>query len=229
MTGQAEKEMSQYRTLLVTALEVVTFVFSSQQGFLKAIAPPEEASPSYLVGIVSFLVLIILLIISAIGRSKPGQDFRRGWIIAGSVFALLALPGALLYPDYLRRYTWRDAQHIQHLQGTNDGLTPLARGYMLNHPDQSSPEQLSLDFDQPEDIWTKESLTGAGERLRDLYAWLVITLAASIFCLLEANSSPAKPNRRRSSPSVKSKSGSGSVLEAESKGKHSDGADTLRS
>lgn len=197
--------MRQYKVLLVTALEIITFLFSSEQGFLKTIAPPEEASPSYLVGTVSFLVLIMLLIVSAISRSKPGKKFRRAWIIAGSVLASLAIPAVILYPSYLEKYTWRDFQHVQHLQGTNDGLTQTARNYISQHPDQDSPEKLSLDFDQPEDIWRKESLAEAGERLRDVYAWLVISLAASIFCLLEANSSSETQSRRQPASSAGSK------------------------
>jgi hypothetical protein len=144
-----------------------------------------------------------LLIVSAIARSAPGQQFRRWWIATGVLCAFLALPAALIYPGDLEKYTWRDAHHVPHLQGSESGLTGSGRDYLARQSDKSySPERLLSGFPGPDEIWTRESLAEAGKKLRNVYAWLVTALAASIFCLLEANSSSPTRNRRKPARSV---------------------------
>src|ERR1022692_3986049 len=98
--------MHRYSALLASAVEVVVFLFASFGGFLKGIAPPQQTGAAYATGILSFLVLITLLIISSLSRTAPGAKFRRAWLIAGIAAFILALPPAFLYPSALDRYTW---------------------------------------------------------------------------------------------------------------------------
>jgi hypothetical protein len=181
--------MRDYKKLLTSFIEIVTFLLAAFGGFLKQIAPPEETGSTYAVGLLSFLVLIALLIISALARGTPGAKFRRNWILAGTAAFLVAIPPSFLYPSAREQYTWSypPGSAVQRVQGGDVGFTPELKAFLKDHPhESSSPQELARKFDLDE-IWTAESLRQARTRLLALYAWLVLSLATAVFCLLEAN------------------------------------------
>jgi hypothetical protein len=180
--------MRDYKKLLTSFIEIVTFLLAAFGGFLKQIAPPEETGSTYAVGLLSFLVLITLMIISALARGTSGAKFRRNWILAGTVAFLVAIPPSFLYPSARAQYTWSypPGSVVQRVRGADTGFTPEVKAFLKDHPDESSPQELARKFDLDE-IWTTESLRQARTRLLALYAWLVLSLATAVFCLLEAN------------------------------------------
>jgi len=181
--------MKGYKNLLASFIEVVVFLFASFGGFLSKIAPPDETNPSYYVGILSFLVLIILLIVTAISRSKPGATHRRVWLTAGIVCFVLALPSAFLYPRMLHRYTYPfplEKPTEVRVNGSESGLTEVAREWVRENPLDSSPAVLARKF-PPGQVWTQESIERARTILLVNYSLLVLSLATAIFCLIEAN------------------------------------------
>src|SRR5436305_2017068 len=95
-----------YKGLLVSFVEIIVFLFAAFGGFLKNIDPPEQNGAPYIVGILSFLALIALLIVSAVARSAPGHRYRRLWILTGSLAFAAALPASYLYPKALSQHTW---------------------------------------------------------------------------------------------------------------------------
>jgi hypothetical protein len=198
--------MPSYRSLLTSFIQVVAFLFAAFGGFLERIAPPEQTGARYAVGILSFLTLLILLVISALARTVPGAKFRRAWIITGASAFLLAIPPSFFYPSAIRLYTWAypPEKPIKRIRGRDSEFTELVKTYLRDNPGQSSePESLARKFELS-DIWTAESLSSASTRLLVLYGWLVLSLSTAIFCLLEAN---AVTDQARPSRSKKAKGG----------------------
>lgn len=178
-----------YKNLLASFIEVVVFLFASFGGFLRNIAPPDETNPSYHVGIVSFLVLIILLIVSAVSRRAPGPRHRWAWMSAGIVCFVLAVPSAFLYPRMLHKYTYAyplEKPTEVRVNGSESGLTEVAKEWVRENPRESSPAVLARKF-PPGQVWTQESIERAKTILLFTYSSLVLSLATAIFCLVEAN------------------------------------------
>jgi len=178
-----------YKSILTSFIQVVTFLFASFGGFLKTIAPPEQVQASYSIGILSFLVLIILLIISAVARTAKGVKFKRHWIIAGATAFALALPPSYFYHVALNSYTWSypPENPVKRLRGLDSDYTEEVKSFLMNNNINVYPlTELVRNF-EIDAIWTPQSLKKASAKLFVLYAWLVLSLATSIFCLLEAN------------------------------------------
>jgi hypothetical protein len=197
--------MHNYRALLTSFIQVVAFLFASFGGFLKVIAPPEQTGARYTVGILSFLTLLILLLLSALARTAPGGKYRRIWIIAGASAFVLAIAPSFLYPRAIELYTWAypPEKPIQRIRGLDSDFTALVKTYLKENPGQSSDPQILARKFEISDIWTAESLTNASSRLLVLYAWLVLSLATAVFCLLEANANaPGRRSAGSSKPTI---------------------------
>jgi len=177
-----------YKGLLTSFVEVVVFLLASFGGFLRTIAPPQQTGASYAVGILSFFVLIVLLIISGLARSSPGGRYRRGWLLAGAAAFVSAIPACFLYPGILDKYTWYypPDKPVQRLRGLDNDFTPEVKRFIEQNHGQTDPKILAQNFELG-DIWSAESLRVAGTKLLIVYVWLVLSLATAIFCLLEAN------------------------------------------
>ena len=98
--------MRDYKQLLATFIEVVTFLLAAFGGFLKNIAPPDQVGASFPVGILSFLTLIVLMIVSALGRQSSAKNTGRRWILAGAILFLIALPSAFVYRHTASNFTY---------------------------------------------------------------------------------------------------------------------------
>jgi len=179
--------MNDYKKLLTSFVEVVTFLLASFGGFLRKIAPPDQVGASYPVGILSFLMLILLLAIAAMARKTPTRTTAKRWTVAGILFFVLALPPSFLYPYLLSHYTYpRDAELSRRQVGAPEKyLTPDARQYKLVNPG-ASVEDLSQSLPDG-DVWMRPGIERTEFLLLGTYTCLVLTLAGSIFCLLEAN------------------------------------------
>lgn len=181
--------LNKMRPFLIVAVQVVVFLFAAFGGFLKEVAPPEQSNPKFAVGFSSFLVLIVLLIVSAVSKEAPTDKFRRRWIVAGIVFFVLAVVSGLLYPWTLDKLTYDyppppDAAEARHIRGLT--LTKKAEDFIARHPDKESPGQLELNLPY-EVIWTADSVSKAKMLLNLNYIALVLSIASAVFCLLEVN------------------------------------------
>ena len=177
------------KNLLAAFIEVVVFLFAAFSGFLSNIAPPVHPTISYAVGISSFFVLIILLIISALAKKKDPRKNRGSWIKAGVVAFIVALPVGLIYPWTLSKLTYTyppppDKAIAWRVNGWE--LTTQAQQFIQENPGRYSPAQLELNLEY-EDIWTEGSVSKAKVILMVNYTLLVMSLSIAIFCLLEAN------------------------------------------
>ena len=183
------KSIKDYKKILISFVQVVVFLFLAFGGFLAKVAPPDEAQTSYYVGILSFLVLITLMIVSAVARRAPGPKYRRAWIIAGVVCFVLAIASALLYPRMLDKYTYRyppERPTQVRVKGSDNDLTEVAREWARENPLESSPAVLARKLPE-DDIWTRDSIEHAKTILLVSYGSMVLSLATAIFCLIEAN------------------------------------------
>lgn len=179
--------MKDIKALLTSFVEVVTFLLTAFGGFLKKIAPPDQTGASYAVGAMSFLMLIVLMIASAVGRNKPGKKPSRGWVIAGVVLFFFALTAAFVYPNVLSRYTYPQFTDpkSRHINAADKYLSSDARQYLAANPN-ATPEE--LDRNLPDgDIWTRPGIQRAELWLLAAYGCLVLSISGAIFSLLEAN------------------------------------------
>jgi hypothetical protein len=175
------------KALLTSFVEVVTFLLTAFGGFLKKIAPPDQTGASYAVGAMSFLMLIVLMIASAVGRNKVEKRPSRGWVIAGVVLFFFALTAAFVYPYVLSRYTYPQFADpkTRRINASVEYLSPDARRYLSANPN-ATPEE--LDRNLPDgDIWTHAGIQRAELWLLAAYACLVLSISGAIFSLLEAN------------------------------------------
>lgn len=176
--------------LLAKFIQIVVFLFAAFGGFLNEVAPPTQTNPKMAVGLGSFLVLIVLLIISAVARNVPAAKSNKKWIVAGCVFFVLAGVSGLLYPWTLSKLTYYyppppDAAVAWRVSGLE--LTQTAKDFIEREPGNYGPAQLEQNL-RYEDIWTERSLAKAKLLLLSNYLCLVLSISTSIFCLLEANS-----------------------------------------
>jgi hypothetical protein len=179
--------MRDYKQLLATFIEVVTFLLAAFGGFLKNIAPPDQVGASFPVGILSFLTLIVLMIVSALGRQSSAQNAGRRWILAGAILFLIALPSAFVYRHMASNFTYPQTVDLakRKISASDEFLTTDARQYKLANPNVT-PEDLARNFPDG-DIWTREGINHSESMLLLAYVGLVLSIAASIFCLLEGN------------------------------------------
>jgi hypothetical protein len=179
--------MRDYKQLLATFIEVVTFLLAAFGGFLKNIAPPDQVGASFPVGVLSFLTLIVLMIVSALGRQSSVKNAGRRWIVAGTILFLIAVPSAFAYRHMAGNFTYPQTIDLvkRKISAPDDYLTADARQYKLANPN-ATPEDLAHNFPEG-DVWTREGINHSESMLLLAYVCLVLSIAASIFCLLEAN------------------------------------------
>jgi len=191
--------MNDYKRVAAWGIEIVTFLLAAFGGFLTRIAPPDQTRASYGVGILSFLVLIVLLIVSALARQAPSKTYRKHWIAGGVVCFLLALLGVLLYYEAWEQNTYAyppEKPMVRHVRASDKDRTGIAQDWVLAHPNEASPADLEANLPY-EKIWNPEAIARANKRLLLTYGWVVLSLATTIFCLIEANSGSDKGTRNK--------------------------------
>lgn len=176
--------------LLARVIQVVVFLFAAFGGFLNNIAPPTETSPQMAVGFGSFLVLIVLLIISGIARNTPAQKNNKKWLVTGCIFFVLSVLSGMVYPWTLSKLTYYypplpDAAVAWRVNGLE--LTQTAKDFIEREGRNLTPAELEQNLSY-EDIWTENSLAKARLLLSSNYLCLILSISSAIFCLLEANS-----------------------------------------
>lgn len=198
--------MRNYKQLLASFIEVVTFLLASFGGYLKNIAPPDPVGAAFPVGALSFLALILLMIIAAISRKGSSEKTNRPWILAGIVCFVVAVPSVFIYRNLLEKHTYPQSQELskRQISASDRYLTPDAARYKQTNASIKA-EELVRNFPD-EDVWTTEGLANARTKLLAAYACLVLSICAAIFCLLEANmfSDAKEAADSRAAPSAQS-------------------------
>jgi protein-S-isoprenylcysteine O-methyltransferase Ste14 len=178
------------KDVVARSVETVTFILAAFSGVLTTIAPPEETTVSMTMGIVSFAALIILLFVSALTQDKPKASNKKYWLVVAAILFLAFLVLAYQYDSDRNRLTflWPPNQPEQKLfVNGGDQYTPTAQAVHVAHPDYT-PARLVSGFggiDKRMSVWPAEAIQGASKRLKVEFVFMVLALAAAIFCLTE--------------------------------------------
>ena len=180
------------RQILLKAVGIIGFVLSAFGGFLLGIAPPAEADAWRAVGYSSFFVLVILLYISVLSRTRWRKSSRDRWLAVSALFFLIAVYSAVKYEDRLERLTfWYPPDHPRDRYVAGTVFTPLGQKYANLDPGKAVFE---FGLENREELWTRDSILHSRHLLKVNYVVLVVSLAATIFCLTEG--AMAKSTRR---------------------------------
>jgi hypothetical protein len=176
------------KRILSKSIEIIVFIFAAFGGFLKNIAPPEEANARYAVGISSIMALCMLLFIRALSKDQPKQQFRKKWLWAAGILFGVAVIAAFAYLWNIDRLTFpfppgnRTAEYVA---GTK--LTKPAEDYMKEH--LMTTKSVLVDqfggLANRELVWTVFSIRCAKILLTMNYVSLILAMSAMIFCLTE--------------------------------------------
>ena|SRR2546425_843131 len=177
---------------LAKAVGVVTFVFAAFSGYLKGIAPPEEADASSAVGLGSFFVLIILLLVSVLGRNQVQQRHKKTWLALLLVLAIVAVTSGVMYKGKRDRLTFSyppdriTAEYVAGIVPTSEAQQYFSKGY--------SASEVVAKFGGMENrqrVWKSESINKAKMLLTVNYLVFVLSLAAAVFGFVELLAGPA--------------------------------------
>ena len=173
------------RKILVRAIEMVAFLFAAFSGFLKGIAPPEQAA-RFSVGTASFLAVCLFLLLSVQRNKKVPVAKQRFWLLLGGVLTVIAALSAAMYFYNRERLTFPyPPEHPsgEYIQGTH--LTPSAQTLM--RAGLSAPQVLARFGGLPNRhlVWVADSILQAKIILVTNYLVFVLSLAGAIFSLIE--------------------------------------------
>jgi hypothetical protein len=172
------------KDILRYGVELTAFTLSVFGGFLKQIAPPEEAGAAFAVGLASFISLIVLLFVVVISKGKSEKRRRSLWLRVALPLFTIALISAFVYKRNTEQLTFRypPPNGDRYVAGTQ--LTPEGQRYWDSLQDMS---QVVLKFGLVNRslIWTPESILRARMLLTINYIVVVVSLTGTVFALSE--------------------------------------------
>lgn len=182
------------KTIVGRLVELIAFLFSLFGGWLKVIAPPEEAEARDAVGLASVLSLLIFLVLTVVIRRNSARAGTNLFAIA-VVLAVVAAVSGFVYRSYLRTLTFAyppGTIRAEYIAGTV--LTEYARQYLEKNPGLNNAAILAKfgGLDNHDLVWTPESRRHAATVLTAWYVVFIISVFGSIFCLTEGVLSPGQ-------------------------------------
>jgi beta-lactamase regulating signal transducer with metallopeptidase domain len=197
--------MAEFKKVLSPVVGTVALLLGLFGGVLTRIAPPDTTGLAIAVGVVSFLLLLFFLLLSALSRQVSTAKSMKIWLMTGIALTLLSVPAVFVYPTMLDRYTYvpEGNASARKIHAADEFLTLEAKSYIEANPGDASPARLARNFESDDMIWQKRGLEIAQQRLLMCYAWLVISLCSAIFCFVQMiggrvrNSSSGKSKRAR--------------------------------
>jgi hypothetical protein len=176
--------------LLKTSGQTVVFLFAMSGGVLNKVAPPDEVGTTFTLGIASFLTLIILLFITAVGQKASNRKPHEAWMIVGFSLIPIILGTFFIYRNLIDSHTYPDNKpiHERHVNAADSYLTDHPRAFKEQNPDATA-QYLVDNFPDEQNIWQPKGLEKAKNELSLCYICLVLSIAGSVFCLLEATKS----------------------------------------
>lgn len=177
------------REIVGKAVEVVTFILAGFSGFLERSAPPDETGASFAVGVASFAALIVFLFVAALAQGRRRLKRKKYWFTAAVALSLVFLVSAFVYQDARSTYTflWPPNDNPKELYVAGDTLTPLALRAKNNDPGLTSTTLVAGfgGIDERTSVWTEDSIRRVRMKLSLEYVLMVLSVAATIFCLTE--------------------------------------------
>lgn len=193
---RTEPALMDTKNIIITAAEVVAFLFVAFSGFLTNIAPP-EADANFAIGISSSFALIILLFAMALSRNLPKKKYLLAWLIAAMACFIVAAIFAFKYKNDTEKLTFLfppESKEEKYVKGTE--MTPLARAHKDKTGKNDSEVVAALGgLPSKEKVWTPESIARSKQVLVIDYVVLIVSIAGAIFALTEGII--RKPTQRR--------------------------------
>ena len=176
------------KVVLTKAVQVIVFLFAAFGGFLAKMAPPEDATAPFAVGISSFLALCVLLFVSAVSKNLPTEQFKKRWLLASGICfmgSLIATPFYLYNFDRLTFTLPPEAPTTRHVRGTE--WTALGQRLRHDHPYLSVSKLVDQSGGRViiDEMWTPESIRLSRLILTGNYILLVLSIATTVACLTE--------------------------------------------
>lgn len=189
------------RDILRYGIELSAFILSAFGGYLKAIAPPQEAGAGLSVGLASFATLIVFLFVVAISRGQNQKARRTLWLRISVVLACLALISAFAYMSNSNKLTFRYPPQTgeRYMGGTQ--FTPEGQLYWDRLQDLSQVV-LKFGLSNRAQIWTPDSINRAQLLLSFNYIVFVVSLTGTVFALSEGILADPFSTKTRGSPRV---------------------------
>jgi hypothetical protein len=174
------------KQLLVTAAEVVAFLFVAFSGFLTNIAPP-EADANFAIGISSFIALMILLFAKALSTRLPKRKFMVAWGGAALIFFVGTIVTGFVYKSHSDQLTFAyppGNTKAEYVKGTE--MTPRAKEYKERTGRTDAEVVAAFEgLANRDKVWEPESIRRSRQTLVLTYVVLVLTMASAIFSLTE--------------------------------------------
>jgi hypothetical protein len=181
------------RQNLYRAVGAVGFLLAAFSGFLRGIAPPEESA--YSVGIASFLMLCIVLLLSTRARNGTTLSSPKLWIGLSAALTVVAAGSAILYWQSREKLTFQyppERPEGEYVAGTQ--YTSRAQAWAEATGQNAS--QIVAKFGgltQRNRVWSDDSIRRAKLILVTTYLCCVLSLAAAVFSLVELSAPRAPP------------------------------------
>ena len=177
------------KTLVGRGVEIVTFIVSLFGGTFEKIAPPEETSVAFTLGIASTAALIVYFIVRAAARGRLTAKTRKKWFVVAVVTLVAFLGFAFKYNNDRDRLTflWPPSDSNQVLKVAGETLTQEAQEARKKDPNLTSAQLVSGfgGIDARTRVWTDASIRKASTTLKVDYVLMFLSAAIAIFCTTE--------------------------------------------
>ena len=191
------------RSTIASAIDLVTCLFAAFGDFLTQFAPPMDASPGIAVGLGSMLTLVVALFISGLAQDLPNRKYRRYWLLAALVLLVTTVVTSARYTSSWRKLTFNRVEGDSNRWYRGLELTPDARKWLTEDKHKGMTDEDCVrdkgGWEERKKVWTSESLNETAARLCWQYIAMVLSFAATVFCLTEGllRERPRRPGKAR--------------------------------
>lgn len=179
------------RQVLVRAAQAVAFLFAAFSGFLKRMAPPEEAATGFSVGTACLLTLCVFLLLSTWVKKKSKPRDRTLWFTLAGSLTVIAAFSAVSYKYNLDRLTF--GYPPENPQSWYIGGTQYtAEASALTDKRNLSPSEIVARFGglpYRHWVWPPASTERAKLILVTNYLIFALSIAGAVFSLVEMQTS----------------------------------------
>lgn len=155
-------------------------------GFLKKVAPPDRQAWLW-TGSASFTAAIVFLVVKLL--SSAGWSYNTFTLFVRVEYVLFGACLILLFA-YIWTFRARTIRFANTLRIAGKELTPAAKTYLNDHPNDNREQLINAFAGDADLIWTSDSLRKSRFALASEYAALIALLAFSINLGLELLANP---------------------------------------
>lgn len=181
------------KDLITKAVELVTFLFAAFGQFLLKIAPPTESNTSFSIGVSSFILLGVLLLVASVTKKRQSKRMKHKWIIVSVFLLIMGAVAGYVYKTNMDKYTLIipvENSDLKLIIGKE--FTADARKYAEENPGSLKELVMSFGLENIDEIWTRESRRKTDLMLNINYTLFVLFICSAIFCIIEGLATNSK-------------------------------------